>query len=313
MRKDGNTSGIISVPIYGSDAATVSDAAVTELIAAAQPHVAAILSRYRGLLAPEVLDDVGSTVMLRIVRRLRSAANEPIASFEDFVATITFNCVNDVLRDRAPERTQLKDRVRRMLVRSERLASWHLRDGIAAGFIEWRGRPVQELRTDVPLDRDDLEGAVIALLEANGGPLRLDAIVDALVTAWGVADVDAVPIHGIEIAAAADDAEARDELRLVLREIGELRLPQRQVLLLNLRDHNGASAIELFVLLGIATIDEIAAALEMKAEALATLWNSLPLDDNTIAARLGMTRQQVINLRRTARERLARRLNNTKR
>jgi len=46
----------------------------------------------------------------------------------------------------------------------------------------------------------------------------------------------------------------------------------------------------------------------MTIEALAELWNSLPLDDHAIAARLGITRQQVINLRRAARERLARRL-----
>jgi hypothetical protein len=38
------------------------------------------------------------------------------------------------------------------------------------------------------------------------------------------------------------------------------------------------------------------------------LWDELPLDDLKIAARLGMTRQQVINLRKSARARLARRM-----
>jgi hypothetical protein len=96
------------------------------------------------------------------------------------------------------------------------------------------------------------------------------------------------------------------------REIRGLRLPQRLSLLLNLRDSKSASAIELFVFLGIATIDDIAAALEMSAEDLAAIWNALPLEDNVIAERLGVTRQQVINLRRAARERLARRLQNAK-
>jgi hypothetical protein len=41
---------------------------------------------------------------------------------------------------------------------------------------------------------------------------------------------------------------------------------------------------------------------------LRTLLTRLPLDDLTIAARLGLTRQQVINLRKSARLRLARRL-----
>jgi hypothetical protein len=37
------------------------------------------------------------------------------------------------------------------------------------------------------------------------------------------------------------------------------------------------------------------------------LWNKLPMDDNGIAAFLRVTRQQVINFRKSAKERLARR------
>ncbi len=39
------------------------------------------------------------------------------------------------------------------------------------------------------------------------------------------------------------------------------------------------------------------------------LWNDLPLEDSSIAELLGATRQQVINLRKCARERLERRMN----
>ena len=46
----------------------------------------------------------------------------------------------------------------------------------------------------------------------------------------------------------------------------------------------------------------------LRAEELAGMWNSLPLDDRGIAERLGITRQQVINLRKSARARLARRM-----
>ena len=42
------------------------------------------------------------------------------------------------------------------------------------------------------------------------------------------------------------------------------------------------------------------------------LWNELPLPDNAVAARLGCTRQQVINLRMAARKRLAHRLADAK-
>ena len=53
---------------------------------------------------------------------------------------------------------------------------------------------------------------------------------------------------------------------------------------------------------------EIAAALEIPERDLARLWPDLPLDDLWIAARMGITRQQVINLRKSGRARLARRL-----
>ena len=61
--------------------------------------------------------------------------------------------------------------------------------------------------------------------------------------------------------------------------------------------------------LGVATFREVAAALEIGPEELAELWNRLPLEDLEIAARLGLDRQQVINLRSTARQKLARREN----
>jgi hypothetical protein len=60
--------------------------------------------------------------------------------------------------------------------------------------------------------------------------------------------------------------------------------------------------------MGIATLRQLAAALEMSAESLAETWNELPMEDSRIAELLGLTRQQVINARKSGRERLARRL-----
>jgi len=185
---------------------------------------------------------------------------------------------------------------------------------MAAGFVEWEGTAAREIALRPSIPQDDLETAMIALFEANGAPLLVDSVVDAIAASWNMAEVLHVPIDNLEeeMASAATDAEARDELRMLWQEIRALRVSQRQALLLNLRDGNAASAIELFVFLGIATIDDVAETLEMRAEALAEVWNELPLDDNAIAARLGVTRQQVINLRRAARERLTRKLHNTK-
>lgn len=75
-------------------------------------------------------------------------------------------------------------------------------------------------------------------------------------------------------------------------------MPQRSAFLL----HSDVT-IE-FDFRGIATIRQIAAALEMAAEEFVSLWHALPLNDLSIAARLHLQRQQVINLRRVARDRL---------
>ena len=53
---------------------------------------------------------------------------------------------------------------------------------------------------------------------------------------------------------------------------------------------------------------QISEALEIAPLEFARLWNLLPLDDLALAALLGVTRQQVINLRKSARERLVRRI-----
>ena len=59
---------------------------------------------------------------------------------------------------------------------------------------------------------------------------------------------------------------------------------------------------------GIASWPQIAAVLEMDDDRLQALVPGLPHDDHTIAGLLQVTRRQVINLRKCARERLARRL-----
>lgn len=100
----------------------------------------------------------------------------------------------------------------------------------------------------------------------------------------------------------------RDHLERLWNEIRELPPRQRAALLLNLRDDEGRGMIELWPQTGIAPLAELARALDLTETALRELWPTLPRDDQWIAERLGVTRRQVINLRKCARERLARRL-----
>ena len=100
--------------------------------------------------------------------------------------------------------------------------------------------------------------------------------------------------------------EHRDALEVLWREIRRLPRPQRAALLLNLRDADGGNAVALLVLLGVATFEAVAAAIGIAPEALASVWSTMPLDDLEIGRQLGLSRQQVINLRKAARRRLER-------
>jgi hypothetical protein len=118
-------------------------------------------------------------------------------------------------------------------------------------------------------------------------------------------------MSGAELASSEDVAwrvEKRIFLQRLWEEVRELPLAQRAALLLNLREADGRGCLALFPATGVATLRQIAETLEISAERLAELWLQLPLDDATIAGLLDLTRQQVINLRKSARERLARRL-----
>ena len=96
-------------------------------------------------------------------------------------------------------------------------------------------------------------------------------------------------------------------LQRTWREVLALPLGQRMALLLNLRAPEGGDALRFFPQTGVAAKDDIADALEMPQAELENLWDALPLDDAAIGVRMGLTRQQVINLRKSARKRLERR------
>ena len=97
-------------------------------------------------------------------------------------------------------------------------------------------------------------------------------------------------------------------LALLWQEVCRLPPRQRAALLLNFRDARGQDLISFLPYTRTATIEQIAEALDFPLVEFLRLWNKLPLDDVTIAELLGATRQQVINLRKCARERLERRL-----
>lgn len=272
------------------------------------------------LLHPQDLEDIESTVNVRLYRRLqltRLYGDEAIRSLDEFVATLTYNAVYDFLRRRFPERSRLKSRLRYLFTHDRRLAMWPGEGGLLCGRAEWRDRSsgpheavTPESASSVMRNRNTPADAILAIFSAAKVPLPFEGLVDLAAELWAISDVERG--GGGELASEAppplDDIESRQYLGTLWSEIRELRQPQRAALLLNLRDDDGTNALALLVSENITTLDEIAAALGMTPERLAALWNELPLGDSAIGELVGLSRQQVINLRKAARQRLARRM-----
>jgi predicted DNA-binding protein (UPF0251 family) len=156
---------------------------------------------------------------------------------------------------------------------------------------------------------------VEAILRRAGRPLPLTAFVDSLAQLLGEVRLTLVQatVSGVEerpdpAPGIADVLEHRATLARTWEEIVELPVRQRVALLMNLRDADGSSVLQMLPATSVVSLPGIAAALHLPVAELEALWLDLPLDDETIAARLGLRRQQVINLRKAARARLARRL-----
>lgn len=294
-----------------SQRATAIERLLTEV---ADPVIRRSLFHRLGSREPE-LEDIRGGVMLRLVRKLdelQRGASEPIASFADYVAIVTFHAADDFLRRKQPQRALLSNRIRYLLTHDARFALWQFERELVCGLAKWRDQPPRPR----PLDPADVEehhmgDSIARVFARSGGPLPFHAVVVLFAAASNALEQN-TPVEEADLRELAPSAfeqlASKQTAEQLWREIEELPARQRAALLLNLREAGGGSAIPLLTVTGLATAEQIADLVGIPPSELASIWNNLPLDDNTIAARLGATRQQVINLRKCARERLARRL-----
>jgi DNA-directed RNA polymerase specialized sigma24 family protein len=318
-----------------------AEAALAQLI---ETHIEPVIRsaiRFKLRLDPGVRADAADLAQealaqwLAEVRKFSARPDDrPISNARGLAAIIAYRVCYGWLRRQSPRRHALRNRLQYVLTRQAGLALWSdRRDLSIAGFASWRNRslaPSEQLR-QLPDDekflsrvwRQGAEGQttklndlLAAIFNYVGGPVAFDDLVSVVAELLQVKDEPPASTDertvGAEIASREDvllQTEKRIFLERLWREVLELPLAQRTVLLLNLRDADGRGCLALFQATGVATLRQIADALELSAERFAELWTQLPLDDATIAGLLELkTRQQVINLRKSARERLARRL-----
>lgn len=315
-------------PLIDAPDEPAREAALEALVAeVVKPVIASILKRFRRMepgLHIEDLEEIASVVALRLIRKVRAAAvyeEHAIQVLESYLATLTYNALYDFRRRRYPERHRLKRNLRYVLTREAAFALWETAESVVAGLARWKGQEAKsgtELTrfsaTPAMREKERPVEALRAILDRIGHPIAFDPLVDLVAELWDVRDVviESGELPADEQRDQLSSLEQRQYLETLWSEIRELPDNQRSALLLNLRDAGGSNALTLFLLLNIAGVAEIAHNSGLSEEELNEIWEKLPLDDLTIAGRLKINRQQVINLRKAARMRLARRMSKWK-
>lgn len=263
---------------------------------------------------PQDFEDVCADALCAILVRLRRHYEDgpEIEDFENYAASVASNTADRFFAARSPQRARLRNRVRYILTTDRRFVFQESEAGVWQCSI--RDKTIRS-RLFARLSRKRLPNLLQEILSSASGPMELTELTTLTAHALGVTDVvESVEDHAELLrdpaAPFAHTTELKDWLRRLWTEVRELPLPQRIALLLNMGsggNHSGATLCSLADL-GIATFPALASTLELTMADLAALWNRVPLEDHEIAERLGLERQQVINLRASARQRLGRRM-----
>jgi RNA polymerase sigma factor (sigma-70 family) len=284
------------------------------------------------------MDEAYHEIQLHLLRRLLDFKRHPddksLTNLRSYVAASARNACDEYLRRKFPQRRKLKDKIRYCLTSRAGLALWKEGNrGWLSGLAEWEGaaqvavdtQPLSVLMEtlsvrlrNVAPERLEMDELLTTVFRIVGRPLELDQLTAAVAKLLGVEDAQATPFdegtnspsERVPNPQASPDTllEQRQLLEELWREIQLLPRAQRVALLCNLRSPQGISVITLFPATQVATFEQLAEALEIPPEEFEVLWSRLPLDDLSIAEYLKISRQQVINLRRSARDRLQRRL-----
>ena len=304
-----------------------SAALETLLSGALEPLVRAVVGRRLGGSTPaQDREDTAADALAELIERIMKAKtgqNEPITNLGAYAATTAHHSCDRYLRDRYPRRHRLRSRVRYFVENSVEHIAWQSASGehfCALRAAQHASAP--ELSPnwffEAPIPGRASESAIIdALLRYAQGPVPFDLLAEAVGHLTGIGDETPADWSTAETSVATDAPaiesliDQRRRLERLWREICSLPVPQRRALLLNLRDESGNSALIILPATGVASMREIAVILEIDAVALAEIWGRLPLSDLEVAEKLGIQHQQVINLRKAARERLGRRLSSS--
>ncbi|MBS1850452.1 MAG: sigma-70 family RNA polymerase sigma factor [Acidobacteria bacterium] len=247
--------------------------------------------------------DLLGEIRLKLLRKQQSPG-EGVENFPAYAATVAYHACADYLRAKYPERTSLKNCLRRLMDKLPDYAVWPAESGdLCSGFAGWRGqkktvadgarlaafRENQHQILPVPgkafadwtlEDWRKLLDAVFGELDA---PLLLDDLIALLAPLVGVEDVpdtsdppdedglqevDLLPSQGMD---SYTVRLTRERLLLLWGAVGQLLPWHRAAYLLNMPD----GEIDVFLSYNVASLEEIAKSLDLKEKNYMIAWLEL--------------------------------------
>lgn len=289
----------------------------------------------RGVPAEE-MDDLCQEALERLLyaaRHREAIGDAPIGNLDAYTLTVADSVFEDYLRRTRPNWHRLKRRLVYLLdgkAGGTLFARWKLTADWLGGFARWRGLPFllspryltllenrdafcQQAFADRAPEQTPLPELLASLCRWLGTPLEINDLTTRIAALQNLSEPTLLQLEGApndnaperwlaadteEIASKVVNALSDEAFRVRLWQIiSDLPMRQRVALLLGMTPDT---------LLLLARVGVLADALEWPRAALQTLWPSLPLADAAIAPYLDATPKQVANLRKCARERIAR-------
>ncbi len=287
-------------------------------------------------------EEIQSDALARVLAKLRALREcawreiqqtKPIKNFLGYVSTVTFNCRKDFILAKKPEWRRIDNRLRRL--RDEIDSAWSFFSDDESGELiglknnakkhseievqEIVSRVCEKYPNHLFLKTQEL---VPIILENANGALRKNELVKAILEITNSVNFEEIelPEEMSEYLNHNDDEyllARRQEryLHIIWEEIKTFKPVQRKVALLSLKESQKVEAITLLLKKRIATIKEIAAALEVSLDEFYGIFERLPMTSREIAEFLGIEgsektskEQKVDSLRSIARNLLRRRL-----
>lgn len=332
MRNDAANANALLRAFYASR----DQNALSRLLDCVQPGITQRLSE-KGLRGDELADLCGEAVtrLIGAMQRSATAPDAQIGNALSYALTVADSVFEDYIRRTKPEWCRLKRRLLYLLDNrsgGNAFARWQLERHWLGGLLRWKGQPFRATRRYADFcenaqpflqyalqSRSPEQVALPVLLAALfhwlQTPLPLEELTTQIATLQRLQEPTLLSIEGFArqndmdeerfLPPSGEDVSA-DVLSKLATEafcvqlfgvLRELPLRQRHALLLAM------SRDEALLL---ATVLQLAAVLELSEEPFLSLWRAMPLTDREIAGSLDITVKQVANLRKCARERIAR-------